>query len=101
MTKAPPPSLQPQPCASWLTPQVQLGSEVAMVQQGRLAAVGQAPQLAPKLVAVRPEVMVAQTTGHREDSDQGPGSIRLWGYNLCCTTRPGQHDVIICRQAGG
>ncbi|GAB4813349.1 hypothetical protein N2152v2_000395 [Parachlorella kessleri] len=85
---------------------IQLGSQVAVVRQGRLAAVGQAPVLAPTLLAARPEVMLAQNAGQGGASAPGPdpyppaGSIRLWGYNLGGATRPGRHDAIICRQAG-
>ncbi|GAB4813342.1 hypothetical protein N2152v2_000388 [Parachlorella kessleri] len=84
---------------------VQLGSQVAVVRQGRLAAVSQSPLLAPKLVAARPQVMQAQNTGQQGEAsaaepDLHQGSVMLWGYNLGDATRPGHHDAIICRQAG-
>ena len=105
--------------------QVQLGSQVAVVQAGKLAGVMEVGHVAPKLLAARPCALLADaeeeapdggrgsksgggdssSKGEREEDEEeeeeaGPAglyerAVALFGRGIACS-----HDQIFCRQGG-
>lgn len=98
--------------------QVQLGSHVAVVREGRLAVVVNAHAVAPQLLAARPRALLASpadaagaagaaeaeagpeappspSSGGFKDELLGEGVVTLWGYGIS-----NWNDMVVCRQAG-
>lgn len=94
---------------------MQLRNQVAIVRQGRVAAVVDAKPFAPRLVAARPAALLASSSQRGASAGAGTGAgasaaatwpsqgsnglvegtVTLWGYGISHS-----HDMVVCRQAG-